>query len=236
MFSRGRSGRSVPSVDAHPILRAVSTRSVPCSRPTHLGNSAWLLNEKPATRSRARHGPGRRSAANVAHTFPPAPKCATADTNSPDERPARPPAFGCQPADTRGEMKDVLGDLLQGAVARGEAGQFLTPSRPPGGLPTWEDTCGQIGQRALHRPSPESRFQTAIHLGVRVVSEDQLQSRQSTVESGHCWAAPRVQEFSARRLFARRYAWMGELRNQGLQVRALTGVLLLAAQRGWTPA
>ena len=29
--------------------------------------------------------------------------------------------------DTRGEMKDVLGDLFQGAITYGEAGQFLTP-------------------------------------------------------------------------------------------------------------
>ena len=29
--------------------------------------------------------------------------------------------------ETRGEMKDVLGDLFQGAITYGEAGQFLTP-------------------------------------------------------------------------------------------------------------
>jgi hypothetical protein len=32
-----------------------------------------------------------------------------------------------QMEETRGEMKDVLGDLFQGAITYGEAGQFLTP-------------------------------------------------------------------------------------------------------------
>jgi hypothetical protein len=32
-----------------------------------------------------------------------------------------------QMEDTRGEMRDVLGDLFQGAITYGEAGQFLTP-------------------------------------------------------------------------------------------------------------
>lgn len=41
--------------------------------------------------------------------------------------------------DTRGEMKDVLGDLFQGAITYGEAGQFLTP----------ESICRLVGSLSI---------------------------------------------------------------------------------------
>ncbi|MCC7420983.1 MAG: SAM-dependent DNA methyltransferase [Planctomycetaceae bacterium] len=51
---------------------------------------------------------------------------------------------------TRGEMKDVLGDLFQGAITYGEAGQFLTPEavcRAMARLTIGESLTDQLGER-----------------------------------------------------------------------------------------
>lgn len=97
--------------------------------------------------------------------------------------------------DTRGEMKDVLGDLFQGAITYGEAGQFLTPESitrllarlsvegvepEPGHRPTICDPCCGSGRMLLGVAEQQRHWEfigqdvdlrcvrmTAINLGLR---------------------------------------------------------------------
>jgi len=97
--------------------------------------------------------------------------------------------------DSRGEMKDVLGDLFEGAITYGEAGQFLTPEpitrmlakmttadvpKELGHIPTVSDPCCGSGRMLLAVAEEHSHWifhgqdvdlrcvrMTAINLGLR---------------------------------------------------------------------
>ena len=51
--------------------------------------------------------------------------------------------------ETRGEMKDILGDLFQGAITYGEAGQFFTPA--PVARMMAQMTVGDVPEEEKHK-------------------------------------------------------------------------------------